>query len=825
MTLALYGKSRKRQGLLGLLAVLAVVLAIAAAGATQDERSAQAATPLPSNVTLTQWADDNNPNPSWITGALIDNNSNYAEGETVPFRLAIPANVAAGEYEFAVCRDFLNSSRYGYLVLEPFNTSRSPAIGTISDTDGAFAGENATITSVTETNGQGGCNADERQTIVVIQTKTVSNAVSYIYWGGHLAAPGDAVPGGGTVPAGGSAGEYPGGSLHMSLASPSKDVAIQTSAIEQAEEGIPFLSKTNVGYDTTTDTATWTVTIDNTDATTGGTTVARNVTVTDTGATLTAVNVVSGTGSCGTLPDNDGSFDCSVGANSKIELTVTKAQAQQCTEGSISNTASAVITGTSDALAGSPATASPDITVPADQSLCDLPTIAKAEVGYNSGTDTATWTVTVDNTGTNTIARNVVVTDSGATLTTAVPDTCGTLPDSDGTFNCSVAANSTLVLTVTKVQGQQCQASSIDNQATLSVGGSPVGTTQIVTIQIPSDESLCGLPTLSKTASGFAGGFAQWTITLTGGDATTVVTVNDPDVVLAEAACGLPAGTAVNNIDCSVGTGGLSFLVQRAVQQACEPTTAENSASAFVNDSHIGGSPTGVAEVAVPGDEALCPVLTSGTITVQKFFDNDDSGTINAPDSLINGWGMTLSCDNGDAAVGETGTDGNGTVVFNVTPTEGDVNCSVTEGVQVLVAVVGHAINGGALQAGAVANVTLSGEDSALVQFLNDPTDLPPPPPPGTEGPIPQANPQIPQPQEPEEPTPAPTEPVQPTQEPQEPEPTETPAGQATPVAPAAGSGTTLGGTRSAGSLWLAAAGLLALTGATGALALARRKA
>ncbi|GAB4321984.1 MAG: hypothetical protein Kow0010_02510 [Dehalococcoidia bacterium] len=210
--------------------------------------------------------------------------------------------------------------------------------------------------------------------------------------------------------------------------------------------------------------------------------------------------------------------------------------------------------------------------------------------------------------------------------------------------------------------------------------------------------------------------------------------------------------------------------------------------------------------------------LTPASVTAIKRFDTGTTaGAIDDGDAFISGWQMTLTCDGQAVQAGQTGA--GGSISFAFADIDGPITCTLTEGTQALVAALGHSINGGALQGGTTASFQLNGDETVTVTFLNNPAELPPPPPPGTEGPIPG-----PQPQAPEEPTPAPTEPVQPTQEPQEPEPTETPAGQATPVAPDAGSGTALGGTRSAGSLWLAAVGLLAVSGAAGTLALARRK-
>src|SRR5205085_8690303 len=103
-------------------------------------------TPLPSSVKLQQW--ETMPTPgSWITGNLGTGNSDYKEGETVPFRLDVGGLATSGnQYTFSVCRDYENGPQRGYLFLAPFNTSRAAIPGgTITSTNGPFSGVNVTI--------------------------------------------------------------------------------------------------------------------------------------------------------------------------------------------------------------------------------------------------------------------------------------------------------------------------------------------------------------------------------------------------------------------------------------------------------------------------------------------------------------------------------------------------------------------------------------------------------------------------------------------------------------------------------------------------------
>src|SRR2546426_2464343 len=180
--------------------------------------------PLPSNVQLRQW--ETKPTGNWITGNLGTNNSDYEEGETVPFQLDVGGLSTSGNpYTFSVCRDFQSGTKRGYLFLAPFNTSRAAAAGgTITSTNGPFSGVNITINSFTEVGGQGACQAGHRETQVSINSTGATTA--FVLWGGHLASPID--PG---VGAGNGASSYPGSSLHMQLLSPNKDRSINPGAI------------------------------------------------------------------------------------------------------------------------------------------------------------------------------------------------------------------------------------------------------------------------------------------------------------------------------------------------------------------------------------------------------------------------------------------------------------------------------------------------------------------------------------------------------------------------------------------------------------------
>ena len=178
--------------------------------------------PVPSNVQLYQW--ETLPSGGWITGNLGSHNSNYSEGEIVPFRLDVSGLATSGNpYTFSVCRDVTNGTKKGYTTLQLFNTSRLASAGGSFTTLGAFSGVNVTINSATDV-GQGVCGSGQIETQVLFDS--TNNSIQFVLWGGRLASPADS-----GVGTGNGAASFPGSSLHLSLSSPSRDRSINPSAI------------------------------------------------------------------------------------------------------------------------------------------------------------------------------------------------------------------------------------------------------------------------------------------------------------------------------------------------------------------------------------------------------------------------------------------------------------------------------------------------------------------------------------------------------------------------------------------------------------------
>ncbi len=203
-----YGMKVQRDGMrfIILIATVALGLAVGLGGGPREQAvsavvgivpakdALASAVDLPSSVKLEQWQPVGVNSPQWITGALNVGKSDYSEGDVVPFQLTIPANVAAGTYDFRLCRDYHLGSQFGYLFLDDFDTDRAAVPGgAISNSNSPFDAVNATVDSFNETNLQGNCNnAEEAETTVTITTKTVDpNSPTFVLWGGHLAEPGD----------------------------------------------------------------------------------------------------------------------------------------------------------------------------------------------------------------------------------------------------------------------------------------------------------------------------------------------------------------------------------------------------------------------------------------------------------------------------------------------------------------------------------------------------------------------------------------------------------------------------------------------------------
>jgi hypothetical protein len=209
--------------------------------------SASAVT-LPSNVNFSQWSDAGF---QWTTGDLNTsgtNASNYREGETVPFLIDV-TSAGVGTYSFSVCRDYKRNNAYGYLSLLPYDTNRVPllpavatsieaATGASQPFTGAAVGGSVHVVSAHEVGGQGICGNGQRETQLQITIGAgvggLAPIAAYVLYGGRLASPVDALPGGGFVGIGNGASSYPGATLSMGLPAAQKTLSIKLGAAASA---------------------------------------------------------------------------------------------------------------------------------------------------------------------------------------------------------------------------------------------------------------------------------------------------------------------------------------------------------------------------------------------------------------------------------------------------------------------------------------------------------------------------------------------------------------------------------------------------------------
>ncbi len=200
----------------------ALVLTVAAAPFSGGGGRPPAASAAPSslNVDLDQWA--NQAGQGWQNGDLNGSNSSYAEGDVVPFRLAVEG-LSAGAHSIHVNYDFTAGGHKAYDFLATYDVSESPGLcsaggGGVSSmcpslptaatlafpsdpfsTDGltvagaeAFAGVSrlltmygGTITGITTPAHSGPTTGNNSGDMIVSFTTTGSAAL--FTWGGHLA--------------------------------------------------------------------------------------------------------------------------------------------------------------------------------------------------------------------------------------------------------------------------------------------------------------------------------------------------------------------------------------------------------------------------------------------------------------------------------------------------------------------------------------------------------------------------------------------------------------------------------------------------------------
>ena len=276
------------------------------------------------NVNLDQCANDTTP-CTWQNGDLNGNNSAYAEGDVVPFRLAIEG-LTPGSHSFHINYDFTAGGHEAYDFLATYNATETvdlcasggggvsslcpslpaPSVQVFPSDPFAVPGANnlpvsgaeaaggvsrnltmygGTITSITPATGpvHSGTTTGNSTADFVVTFNATGSAVLFA-WGGHLASSTYWKNSGGSPD---GAGQVSGAPWHMrtqqldSAGNKNQDRSIQPSAL-QAPTPTPTNTATNTPTDTPTNTPTDTPTNTPTDTPTNTPTDTPTNTPTDT---------------------------------------------------------------------------------------------------------------------------------------------------------------------------------------------------------------------------------------------------------------------------------------------------------------------------------------------------------------------------------------------------------------------------------------------------------------------------------------------------------------------------------------------------------------
>jgi uncharacterized repeat protein (TIGR01451 family) len=419
----------------------------AKSGATSDTAATGSATTTTAaadaiNVDLDQWANDAK---KWVNGDLNKNNSVYAEGLVVPFRLALEG-LSAGSHTIHINYDFTAGGHEAYDFLATWNATESdpnlcsvgggavssmcagglPSANTMTFPSDPFApgsptkagltvagaqsfagvGRNltmygGTITAITGPTHTGPVGGNSTGDFTVTFSTTGSAAL--FAWGGHLAQSAYWVR---TTDAPNGAGQVTGAPWHMRTqnldgsGNKNQDRSIQPSALVSTPE--PDISVTKVADDTTIsagDEAGFTITVTN-----NGPGVAHDVSLTDTlpsgvawleDPDVAACSIVAGVLSC--------DFgDLAEGTSVSVHISGTTDPAD-C--GTLTNTATV---SASNEAADGPDNNSATATVTVD--CPDIEVVKTADEGTIDAGDTAAFTIVVTNNGPGT-ATDVTLSD------------------------------------------------------------------------------------------------------------------------------------------------------------------------------------------------------------------------------------------------------------------------------------------------------------------------------------------------------------------------------------------------------------------------------
>ena len=413
----------------------------------------------------------------------------------------------------------------------------------------------------------------------------------------------------------------------------------------------------------------WTIVLKNSSA------VSKSAIVYDPNTTL----VAAGTVGCANNAQDD-YYDCTVPANNgtaTLKLSQAIPAHSVCDDYQLTNTAYIAASNTS----GSTGNLGSDSGVYSDPANADKSclTVTKDKTATSNP---PTWTISVQNTAD--VGQSLWVVDAGATFQGASGGSCTAVAGDSMTAGiaCTVNANSTLVITVTKpMPTATCQGTDVDNAVSIWVGtftGTPTGTPADFTdntgnqfTDLGADQALCSsvieiCKVWAFNAPGeLSDGSTSFVFDVSDTSETEGVTISGvtegnqtATCILVEVQNGLvtideqvPGGfntptytSDIPGVDNGTGAG-VEFFVDGESCYAEFPTLLQD-VSGLVREV--------LAVVAPATGEPLCIItftntdnqdrLPTGDLRVEKYLDIDGDGDANGPgEGLIPGWDVNIS--------------------------------------------------------------------------------------------------------------------------------------------------------------------------------------
>lgn len=265
------------------------------------------------------------------------------------------------------------------------------------------------------------------------------------------------------------------------------------------------------------------------------------------------------------------------------------------------------------------------------------PTISKEKVNEGLTETTVLWDISVNNTASG-IDQTVEIHDSGVEWVSTSGASTGSCADtdfSDGKIVCTVKAGQTLTVQVKKARpAAQCTDQTINNSAMLYLvvpGAAPKqlnsdggdGSTEYT---IPGDPGACDKPGISKTTTTTSTtdpSAVKWTVTVTnpasGTGTTQTVYIKDSNVnVVGSPTFGGGASCTTTNFEADLNGSGvqcsmpnastISFDVKPAgtIARTCEDQRFNNTAYLYIGSTANTAMPAQGAEITLQGNPDLC---------------------------------------------------------------------------------------------------------------------------------------------------------------------------------------------------------------------------